>query len=291
MTKNEIKYIIITPVRNEQEYIEQVFKSITKQTIKPIQWIVVDDGSTDRTAEIIDNIVERNSWVRCIHRDNRGYRKSGQGVIEAFYDGYNLINVTNWDFIVKLDADLIFEKTYFEKCFREFQKNSKLGITGGEVYSIKNGKSIIDYSPKFHVRGATKIYRSECWHDLKGIYKLTGWDTLDEMEAQRLGWQTYTLKDVKIQQLRLTGYSEAVYKNWFKNGRANYIAGYHPIFMVLKCIKRLFYKPYILSSLLLFLGYFSGYLMKIPQVPNHELIWYIRKQQKNKLLFKKNIWD
>jgi biofilm PGA synthesis N-glycosyltransferase PgaC len=126
------KYVIITPVRDEEEYIEATIESVCRQTTRPAEWFIVDDGSTDRTGEIIDRYAAQNSWIRPIHRKNRGFRKAGRGVMEAFYDGYNALPSNDWDFIVKLDGDLSFAPDYFEKCFEYFRRDSKLGIGGSK---------------------------------------------------------------------------------------------------------------------------------------------------------------
>ncbi|GAX61234.1 glycosyl transferase family 2 [Candidatus Scalindua japonica] len=286
----KIKYVIITPVRNEEEYIEKTINSVISQTIRPIEWIIVDDGSTDNTAMIIDEYANQYGWIKTIHRHDRGFRKAGGGVIEAFYDAFNNLQFKEWDFIVKLDGDLTFSDTYFEKCFENFKKNQKLGICGGGIYNIIDGRMIYERDPIFHVRGATKIYRAKCWDDIGGLLKAPGWDTLDEVKANMNGWETRSYPELKISHHRSTGVADGTWGNWTKNGRANYISGYHPLFMILKCIKRIFQKPYFIVSIALMWGYVNGYIIKIPQVDDKDLIAYLRKQQLNKLFFRQSIW-
>ena len=115
-----LKYVVVTPVRDEEKYIGATIESVCHQTTLPAEWVIVDDGSTDRTGEIIDRYAARSSWIRIIHRANRGFRKSGGGVVEAFHDGLNALQCKDWDFIVKLDGDLSFAPEYFEKCFEYF---------------------------------------------------------------------------------------------------------------------------------------------------------------------------
>lgn len=284
------RYIIITPVRDEEEYIEKTIQSVINQTIKPIEWVIVNDGSTDNTGNIIDKYAEQYPWIHAIHRGNRGFRKPAGGELESFYEGYNSLKAADWDFIVKLDGDLSFEKNYFERCFEHFRKNTKLGIGGGMIYHNINGVMKLEKHPLFHVRGATKIYRKECWRAFGGFIKSPGWDTLDEVKANMLGWQTKSFSDLKITHHRYTGTAEGRWRNSVTNGMANYISGYHPLFMFFKCIKRVLQKPYIIGPIGLFYGFFSGYIKRVPQVDDRELINYLRNQQLRRLLLKSSIW-
>jgi glycosyltransferase involved in cell wall biosynthesis len=283
-------YIIITPVRNEEEYIEKTIVSVARQTIKPAEWVIVNDGSTDNTGKIIDEFSRQYPWIHTVHRENRGFRKAGGGVMEAFYDGYNSIQSREFDFIVKLDGDLSFGEDYFEKCFREFDKDSKLGIGGGMVVHEIREKLELEEAPLFHVRGATKIYRKACWEAIGELIKAPGWDTLDEVKANMLGWKTRSFPEIILIHHRFTGQADGPWRNWVKNGTANYISGYHPLFMSFKCLKRIFQKPYVIGSIGLFYGFIEGYMKKIPQINDKKLIAYLRKQQLKRLLYKDSIW-
>jgi hypothetical protein len=140
------------------------------------------------------------------------------------------------------------------------------------------------------VRGATKIYKKECWNDIGKLLKSPGWDTLDEVKANMFGWETHSFQDLKIVHYRPTGTADGIWKNYVKNGLGGYISGYHPLFMIFKCIKRIFQKPYLIPSIGLIYGFISGYLNKVDQIDDKELIRYLRKQQLNRILFKKSIW-
>lgn len=287
-----IKYIIITPVRDEARYIEKTIASVTCQTVLPSQWIIVDDGSTDGTGEILDMHALQVSWIKVVHRRDRGYRAAGGGVMEAFYAGYSILNDDSWDFIVKLDGDLSFAHDYFEQCFKIFEAEKKLGIGGGTICRLINGHLKVDSEgdPQFHVRGATKIYRRDCWEKIKPLIKAPGWDTIDEVRANLYGWSTRTFNDLKLIQHKLTGGADGSWRNSFKNGRANYITGYHPIFMLAKCVKRALYKPILLQSMALLAGFCSGYFKRIPRVTDAEAIRYLRQQQIRRLLMRPSIY-
>lgn len=284
------KYVVISPVRDEGHLIEKTILSIASQTVRPVQWIIVDDGSKDNTGAVIDEYARKYPWITAVHRPDRGFREPGTGVINAFYYGYQFLQQSDWDFIVKLDGDLDLTPDYFESCFAEFSRDPKLGIGGGVVGHMEDGKLQIDDNPLFHVRGATKIYRRECWQMIGGLIKAPGWDTVDEFKANMLGWTTRSFLNVTLVQRRPTGATNSVWGNWVKNGRANYISGYHPLFMFLKCLSRAGQKPYLITGAGLLYGYVSGYFARIPRVEDQELIRYVRKQQLRRLTFRDSIW-
>jgi poly-beta-1,6-N-acetyl-D-glucosamine synthase len=291
MMNTPIVYVVISPARDEQAYIETTIASVISQTSQPTEWIIVDDGSRDSTYEIANRYAERYPWIRVLHLGNRGYRSPGIGVIEAFYEGYQSISISNWEYLVKLDADLELSPHYFESCFQQFQLNPMLGIAGGKITSKRhnNDTSIIEETPQFHVRGATKIYRRECWDKIDGLIISTGWDTWDEVKANYYGWRTSTLADVQLKQLRETGEVEGRWRDCVKNGKANYICGYHPLFMLAKCLRRLLRRDTI-SGLALFYGYVKSAFHRINQVNEKKIISYLRREQIRRLLGRPSIW-
>lgn len=285
------RYVVITPARNEEAHIEKTILSMISQTVKPLEWIIVNDGSSDGTGSLIDQYTAEYSWIRTVHRKDRGFRKPGGGVMEAFYDGYHLLESTEWDYIVKLDGDLSFEADYFERCFEYFRNNPLLGIGGGVGYIIVGSGLEWEPHPLFHVRGITKIYKKECWDAIGELIRAPGWDTLDEVKANMLGWETRSIPDLHLIHHRPTGSADGTWRGWVKNGVANYVAGYHPLFILAKCIKRCFQKPaYVTGASGLFYGFVSGYIKKVPQVEDRDLIHYLRKQQLRRLSFRKSIW-
>jgi glycosyltransferase involved in cell wall biosynthesis len=298
-----MNYIVITPVRNEERHFAATVASMVAQTIRPRCWVIVNDGSTDKTGEIAERAASEHPWIHVLHRLDRGYRKQGGGVIEAFYDGFGLVTSPDfrlakqdafpWNFLVKLDGDLSFAPDYFANCFAHFADDRKLGIGGGRIYCTVKGNEVEDSpgDPSFHVRGATKIYRRACWEAIGGLLVAPGWDTLDELKANMLGWKTCSFKGLKILQLKATGSADGTWRNWFKNGRANYITGYHPLFMLTKCARRLFLKPIGIGAVGLFCGFLSGYLRRVPQVADQQLIGYLRRQQLNRLLLRESLWS
>jgi biofilm PGA synthesis N-glycosyltransferase PgaC len=284
------KYVIITPARDEESHIQKTILAVASQSALPAQWIIVNDGSRDRTAAIIDRAAKLYPWITAVYRSDRGFRQAGGGVIAAFYDGYSAVSVPDWDFIVKLDADLNFAPDYFERCFAEFDNNARLGIGGGGIYHETATGLKLEQNPAFHVRGATKIYRRECWDQLGGLLKAPGWDTIDEVKANMLGWNTRTFPKLQVSHSRFTGGADGAWKDSVKNGFANYVTGYHPAFMFFKCLRRLVSKPYFIGSIGLACGFIKGYFKRAQQAQDPAFISYVRSQQVRRLLCQESIW-
>ncbi|NNC88664.1 MAG: glycosyltransferase [Akkermansiaceae bacterium] len=287
-----IAYTVITPARDEADHLEGLISSMASQSVRPVRWVIVNDGSTDATGAIADEAAASHGWIRVVHREDRGHRKAGGGVIDAFYDGMRAAEDSPFDYIVKLDGDLSFAKDYFERCFEVFAAEPHLGIAGGTVCLEIDGNFEPDskVDPSFHVRGATKIYRRECWEAIGGLLRQPGWDTVDEVKANMLGWNTRTLADVRVVHQRPTGEAYGKWRDMMKGGRANFVAGYHPVFMCVKCVKRLFNPPYITGSLALFWGYLTAGINGVQRVPDPTLIRYFHQQQWNRLFLRKSLW-
>ena len=289
----KINYVVITPVRNEEKYLPLTIKAMAAQSIRPMKWIIVDDGSTDCTRQIADEAAKSHRWIRVLHRADRGFRKAGGGVIDAFDEGYRMIENEPWDYLVKLDGDLSFEGDYFARCFAEFSGTPRLGIAGGTICNATprgiEVESKID--PRFHVRGATKIYRAECWRAIGGLIHAPGWDTLDEVKANMLGWSTRTLPEMKVIHHRRAGAAYGAWTDMVKGGTANYIAGYHPLFMIIKCMRRSIERPYLLGSCALLFGDLKARINGTARVSDPTLIQYFQQQQINRLLGRKSLWS
>jgi poly-beta-1,6-N-acetyl-D-glucosamine synthase len=283
-------FLVITPARNEENGIEETIRSMATQTLRPTEWVIVNDGSNDRTGAILDQYAAKLPWITVVHRPDRGCRKPGGGVIEAFYDGLKASKIKDWQFVVKLDADLTLDPDYFERCLSEFELDPQLGVGGGAVYEVRNRTTVVDSTTAFHVRGATKIYRRECWNALGGLLVAPGWDTLDEVKANMHGWKTRSFSHIPILQRRPTGGQDGAWRDYEKNGRANYICGYHPLFMTAKCISRIWRKPRVVSAVALAYGFLGAWIRQTPRVNDKELIAYIRKQQLRRMLGQASIW-
>ena len=284
-------YVVITPVRDEEQHIEFTLRCVATQSVVPREWIIVDDGSTDGTAVIVERFCAKHTWIRLIRRHNRGFRQSGAGVVEAFQEGMASVQTTDWQFLVKLDGDLTLPADYFERLFQEFDRTPRLGIAGGVLYSERDGALTLEKCPQFHVRGATKVYRRPCWNDIGGLISSPGWDIVDECKANMHGWTTRSLPELAVVHHRPTGTAESKWKDQVKNGRAYFVAGYHPAFLLARCIYRIPTKPYMIGSLAVLWGYLNAAVRGVPgHINDPALVRFVRREQLRRLAGLPTIW-
>ena len=283
------KYIIISPVRNEVEFIGTTILSVINQTVKPLKYIIVNDGSTDGTDGIISKYVREYDWITTVNRPPKEHSPGG-GVVDAFYDGYKLIDDDDWDFVIKLDGDLKFEPDYFESLLVLFDKNPRLGMASGKTYQIKKGQPVLDIMPDDHVRGPAKMYKRKCWEDIGGLRKVLGWDTLDELKAQLLGWETRSYSELVLIHYKPIGFKQKkIVKREIKAGERQYYLGYLPLFAILRGFYRMFQKPFFIAGLLNIYGFVTAGIIKSERLDDRDIIRHLRKKQMERLTFKRKL--
>lgn len=284
---NEMNYIVISPVRNEAQYIEQTIQSMLNQTIKPAKWIIVNDSSTDETAEIIARYTGAHSWLELAnksHRDNQVDRQRGKGVIDTFYFGYERLIGQDYEYIIKLDGDISFEANYFEFLLEKFRANPKLGIAGGFIYERFDGKNWSVRSAKHHVGGPAKMYRRACFEAIGGLIPMLGWDGIDEWKALSLGWQVESFPKVRVWHHRTTGSATGLVKAKIEQGYGAHYMGYHPLYLIARGLRHMFTRrPYLIGGALLIAAYFFARLQGREQLPDPAVTGYVRQTQKEQL--------
>ena len=250
-----MKYYIVIPAHNEANFIDLTLDSIVKQTILPKQVVVVNDNSTDNTADIIKEYSKKYSFIQLVNNQSDINHLPGSKVINAFYKGFNLLD-SEYEFIVKLDADIILPTNYFEIVSRHFNKNSKTGMCGGFAYIKKGNNWVLEnLTNKDHIRGAFKAYRKECFLDIGKLKPSMGWDTVDELLAQYHNWNIKTDEALKVKHLKPTGktYNKTAR---YKQGEAFYKLDYGLVLTIIASIKLALLK----KQPLLLVDYINGYL-------------------------------
>jgi len=269
-----MKYIIITPAKNEQDYIEETLKSVVKQTILPKKWVIVDDGSEDKTKEIANRFALKHPWIQVISSGVQNKRDQGTPIIHAFYAGYELVKETEWDFIVKLDADLTLPKDYFESIIENFNADPKIGLCGGYCSEFVNGQKKKIYHAPYHIRGAFKSIRRECWKEIGGFKAVIGWDGLDEMTAMFYGWKTKNIDKEVIHHRPASG-SYQPQKLAYKIGYSKYKNGSNFFLTIIRALRRLGKRPFGLYAAYYLYGYFSALMRKENKNVSPELAKFI----------------
>jgi biofilm PGA synthesis N-glycosyltransferase PgaC len=281
-------YLVITPARNESAFIEKTIKSMISQTVLPCEWIIVDDGSTDDTPEIVAKYSQRYGWIKLIRKPASGKTRdvSGGAPARAFNFGLRHVSCANYDFIANVDADLSFEPRYFELLLKEFANDSQLGIAGGNLHEFRKGVARPRKSYLLHVAGATKTYRRKCFWDIGGIVESTAWDAIDEITARMKGWKTRTIQSLKALHHRRTFSSERnILVGFMRRGRIDYLLGFHPLFELLKWVGTMVTaRPYVLSGLSMSYGYMKAALRREQRPVTREFVKYLRKTQIQRLL-------
>nr|WP_314559130.1 glycosyltransferase family 2 protein [uncultured Capnocytophaga sp.] len=277
---------IIIPAYNEAKSIAFTLQSLLQQSYLPYQIIVVDDASTDNTAQIVAEIAAENPIIQLVQRTQKGEHLPGAKVVQTFNTGLPFLK-EEVDVICKFDADLIFPDNYFQVMNTQYSETPTLGMYGGFCYIQKNGDWVLEnLTNRDHLRGAVKSYRKECFQAIGGLRMAMGWDTADELLARFYGWQVQTDITLRVKHLRPTG---AGYKSkaHYLQGSVFYRLRYGVILSFLAAAKLALRK----HSFKLFFDYCKGYLKAKQQQQSYLLTkeegkWVRRYRWKN--ILKKN---
>jgi biofilm PGA synthesis N-glycosyltransferase PgaC len=258
-------YVIISPCRNEQDYMRKTLDTVVNQTVKPTLWVIVDDGSTDETPNILKEYQAQYDFITIVTRANRGHRSVGPGVIDTFYAGYNTINVDDYNYICKLDLDLELPLEYFELLIEEMHKEPRLGTYSGKPY-FYDGKStelIPEVCGDESSVGMTKFYRTACFKEIGGFVRQVMWDGIDSHRCRTLGWMSRSddHENMRFIHLRAMGSSQkSIITGRIRHGYGQYFMGTNFLFLLASVIYRLNKKPYVIGALSTFWGYVNSAL-------------------------------
>ncbi|MDI1306141.1 MAG: glycosyltransferase family 2 protein, partial [bacterium] len=248
-----MNYYIVIPAHNEEAFIALTLKSLISQTVLPKKVVVVNDNSTDKTAEIVTAFAKENPFITLVNKTSEAIHLPGSKVIQAFHKGFETLD-EDYDVIVKLDADLILPNNYFETVLNIFEKDATIGMAGGFAYIEKNGQWILEnLTDKDHIRGAFKAYRKACFQQIGNLKPAMGWDTVDELLSKFYGWKVVTDASLIVKHLKPTGanYNKTAR---YKQGEAFYTLGYGFLITSIASAKLAMMK----KKPLLFLDYIKG---------------------------------
>jgi glycosyltransferase involved in cell wall biosynthesis len=276
-------YVLITPARNEEAYIEKTIQSVISQTVLPVKWIIVSDGSTDATDNIVKKYLPDNKWIELI-RMNEHRDRSFAAKANCFNAGYQLLENIDYDIIGNLDADISFDNNYIEFLLNKFAEIHDLGV-GGTPFIEDNYSSVTDsFEGEKHVAGGCQLFRRKCFEDIGGYIPIKdGIDWVAVTTARMKGWKTRAFKEKYFFHYRKLGTGESnTVAAIFKYGRKDYNLGGHPLWIFLRILYRTKKKPYILGGFVLLSGYVWAFL-KRERFISVELMRFHRKEQMQKL--------
>ena len=281
-----MKYYIVIPTYNEEQFIGLTLQSLADQTVLPTKVIVVNDNSTDSTPEIVLAFAEKYPWISLVTKTSSAIHLPGSKVIQAFQKGLESID-EDYDLIVKVDADLIFPSNYFETIIQHFESDATIGMVGGFCYIEKNGEWILEnLTDKDHIRGALKAYRKATFKQIGGLRAQMGWDTVDELLCKFYNWKVVTDESLHVKHLKPTGanYNKTAR---YKQGEAFYTLGYGFIITAIASLKLALRKGKLFLFIDYLIGFWKAKLSKKPMLVTDEQAQFIRKyrlqKMKNKL--------
>lgn len=274
-------YVLITPAKNEEDTIEKTIRSVLAQTMLPKKWVIVNDGSTDKTGDIVGKYEKKYDFITLHNRTSTRERHFGSKA-RAFAEGYALLGKINYDLIGNIDADITFDSNYFERIIDQFTRDPELGLAGGNIKELIDGDFVLQKISYNSVAGAVQLFRRQCFEDVGGYLPLRygGIDAAAEVMARMHGWKVRTITDISVLHHGriLTGNSN-ILGTRFKKGMTNRSLGYHPIYQMFVSIYRFGDKPYVIGGITMFFGYLWALLKRnSTQVPK-DVVKFLRKEQ------------
>jgi len=283
MNNSQLTYVLITPARNEDAYIERTIQSVVAQTTQPVKWIIVSDGSTDRTDEIVQKYATLHSWIELVRMPERKERHFA-GKAQAFNAGYERLRSIEYSIIGNLDADITFETDYIQFLLSKFQVYPNLGVAGTP---FREGCSQYDY--RFvsidHVSGACQLFRRQCFESIGGYKPLPrGIDLIAVTTARMQGWMTRCFTERWSQHHRVqgTGMNRGVLVN-FWSGYYDYVLGVWLMWQVIRSIYGLRSKPFFIGGFCLLAGYLWAMITRAERPVSNEIIAFRKKEAKLRL--------
>jgi glycosyltransferase involved in cell wall biosynthesis len=278
-------YVLVTPARNEEAFIEKTLESMLRQTLPPLKWVIVEDGSTDRTAEIIRKYLPLCSWMELIQMPQRRDR-SFAGKVQAFNAGFERVKDLSFEVIGNLDADISFEPDHFEFLLGKFAVDASLGVAGTVFREDDYNSETDSFEGHKHVSGQCQLFRRECWEQIGGYvpHRAGGIDWMAVVTARMRGWKTESFRGRYFFHHRHLGTAErGVLASSFAYGEKDYYMGGHPVWEFFRVIYRARKRPYAVDGLALGMGYCWAFLKQAPRPVSREFMTFHRKEQMAKL--------
>jgi poly-beta-1,6-N-acetyl-D-glucosamine synthase len=278
-------YVLVTPARNEEAFIDKTIESVIHQTVLPLKWVIVDDGSMDSTPEIVSRYLVEHRWMEMVQIPQRRDR-SFAAKVQAFNAGHERVKCLQYEILGNLDADISFEKDYLEFLLKKFSGNAGLGVAGTIFREEGYSSGRDSFEGHNHVAGGCQLFRKQCWEQIGGYISrgAGGIDWMAVTTARMMGWKTESFREKSFFHYRRLGTSErSVISSLFSYGEKDYYLGGHPVWELFRVTYRAAKQPFIIGGLALGLGYCWAFLRRTPRSVSQELMVFHRKEQMAKL--------
>lgn len=285
MNDNKNDYVLVTAAYNEEDCIEKTILSVVKQTLLPKKWVIVSDGSTDKTDIIVKKFSKRYDFLIFLRRD--GEKEAGfVSKVAAIHLGYNYIKQLRFNYIGHLDADISLDENYYENIIEHLNNNKKLGIAGGFIYEERDARfQSRSLNVPWSVAGGIQMFRRRCYEAIGGLLPLKhgGEDWHAEVAARMEGWQVKAFPEIIAYHHKTSATKRGLIAESLRQGAMDYMLGTHPVFEIVKCFRRVKQKPYIVFSMLRFAGYVKQYLEGAERPVSREFVLFLRREQLERL--------
>jgi cellulose synthase/poly-beta-1,6-N-acetylglucosamine synthase-like glycosyltransferase len=279
------RILVISPARDEERTLARTIAAMEAQTLAPVRWVVVDDGSSDRTPEILAEASGRIPWLRVVRRGDRGFRKVGGGVIDAFYAGLESADV-DYDFVAKMDVDLEFGPDYLARCLEHFSADPLLAAVSGKVYRYEGERLVEEFMIDEMVAGQFKLYRRDAFERIGGFVREVMWDGIDFHRCRMAGLRTASIDEpaLRILHLRLMGSSDrSVYRGRLRWGAGQWFMGSSFSYVLASGVFRMRERPYGVGGLLIVAGYLAAAARRAPRYEDPAFRRSLRTWQRRRL--------
>ncbi|MGH9630996.1 MAG: glycosyltransferase [Bryobacteraceae bacterium] len=278
-------YVLITPARNEAAFVELTIQSVIAQTVRPLKWVIVNDGSTDGTDDIIKRYATAHPWIQLLDMPERRERHFS-GKVNAFKAGYECVLTLDFDFVASLDADISFDENYFAFLLRKLKDEPELGLVGTPFQ--ENGGVIYDY--RFvsieHVSGACQFFRRRCFEQIGGYVPVKdgGIDYIAVVAARMKGWKTRTFTEIVCTHHRTMGTAQSgAIVARYKNGAKDYALGHHPVWEFFRSVYQMSRPPYVLGGAALLVGFAVALAQRAERPVSEDFMRFVRREQMARL--------
>jgi biofilm PGA synthesis N-glycosyltransferase PgaC len=281
------RYVLISPCRNEAAFMRQTLESVVAQSLRPTKWVIVDDGSTDETPAILAEYASRYAWISIVTRADRGHRAVGPGVVDAFYSGYQTIDHADYDFVCKLDLDLLLPPRYFEILVQRMNSDSRIATCSGKSYIHEKGRLVYERHGDDTSLGMTKFYRMDRFEAIGGFVREVMWDGIDCHLCRMHGWIACSWDDSELRfvHLRPMGSSQqSIYTGRMRHGYGQYFMGTGFLYLAASALSRVNQEPYVLGSLAIIWGWIKSAALRKPKYDNVKFRQFLRRYQMRALL-------